>query len=194
MGVFTKQIITHNKIKFLLSNIITLMPGELEQFCRSFITPSCLLQQDGPEKRALLWPLLVSAPLRARGSPCHPKVLSRLQPCGTAPWGTHGTKHGQIVPYAGEVIHWSSTTGQGSIPNCWTHYSVFCSVVQIERGTGMQRDELSILWDVQMWNILDIFSPVVQTLARISKLRDISSSYFSMESKKSKQLWSKRCL
>lgn len=116
MGVFTKQIITHNKIKFLLSNVITLMPGELEQFCRSFITPSCLLQQDGPEKRALLWPLLVSAPLRARGSPCHPKVLSRLQPCGTAPWGTHGTKHGQIVPYAGEVIHWSSTTVREVFP------------------------------------------------------------------------------
>lgn len=114
--VFTKQIISHNKIKFILSNIITVMPGELEQFCRSFITPSFLLQQDVPENRPLLWPLLVSAALRARGSPCPHKVPFRLQPCATALQGIHSTKHRQTVPCGGEVVHRSSTTVREAFP------------------------------------------------------------------------------
>lgn len=121
------------------------MPGELEQFCRSFITSSCHLQQDGPEDRPVLWPLLVSAPLRAKGSPCHPEVLCRLQPSGTAPRGTHRIKHRQTVPYAGEVIHSSSTTVREAFP-----------AVGVTAAFSAAWYKLREEWDAERWTFTSL--------------------------------------
>lgn len=191
-GVFTKQIVSHNKIKFILSNIITLMLAELEQLCRSFITPSYLLQQDGPEGRPLLWPLLVSAPLRARGSPCHPKVLCRLQPCATALQGTHRTKYRQTVPYGGEVVHRSSTTVREAFPTVGF-------IAAFSAAWYKLREE----WDAERWAFTSLGCTDVKYFSCLfsSHPNSLTCKNFKIKEhflllhrgEKNHQLWSKRC-
>lgn len=78
-------------------------------------------------------------PLRPRGSPCHPKVLCRLQPRGPA---LHSPTW-QTIPFPGETAH-NSTATLGKTSTTVGLGSISCSMGKM--GPKLRKD-----WDAESW-------------------------------------------